>query len=79
MHFDKSVKSKLQKPEKVALQNALIRFDKSHKIKVKKKLVKNVEKEEDDEAEYGKNEEDLDVDIGNAEEEVKKLKDLVES
>jgi hypothetical protein len=39
--FDKAVKKKLQKPEKVALQNSLIRFDKKHKIKVKKKLVKN--------------------------------------
>lgn len=40
-YFDKAVKSKLQKPEKVALQNALIRFNKIHPIKVKKKLVKN--------------------------------------
>ena len=39
--FDKAVKSKLQKPEKVALQNALIKFNKVHPIKVKKKLVKN--------------------------------------
>lgn len=39
--FDNAVKSKLQKPEKVALQNSLIKFNKKHKIKVKKKLVKN--------------------------------------
>lgn len=39
--FDKAVKSKLQKPEKVALQNSLIKFNKKHKVKVKKKLVKN--------------------------------------
>jgi len=39
--FDRAVKNKLQKPEKVALQNALIRFNKLHKIKVNKKLVKN--------------------------------------
>ena len=39
--FDKAVKKRLQKPEKVALQNSLIRFNKKHQIKVKKKLVKN--------------------------------------
>jgi len=39
--FDKAVKRKLQKPEKVALQNALIKFNKRYKIKVNKKLVKN--------------------------------------
>lgn len=39
--FDKAVKKKLQKPEKVALQNSLIKFNKVHKIKVKKKLVKS--------------------------------------
>lgn len=39
--FDKAVKNKLQKPEKVALQNALIKFNKIHPIKVKKKLIKN--------------------------------------
>lgn len=38
--FDKAVKNKLQKPEKVALQNSLIKFNKIHPIKVKKKLVK---------------------------------------
>jgi hypothetical protein len=39
--FDKAVKIKLQKPEKIALQNSLIKFNKKHAIKVKKKLVKN--------------------------------------
>lgn len=39
--FDKSVKNKVQKPEKIALQNSLIKFNKLYKIKVKKKLVKN--------------------------------------
>jgi len=39
--FDKAVKKKLQKPEKIALQNSLIKFNKSHLIKIKKKLVKN--------------------------------------
>lgn len=41
VQFDKAVKNKLQKPEKVALQNSLIKFHKIHPIKVKKKLVKN--------------------------------------
>lgn len=39
--FDKAVKNKLQKPEKVALQNSVTKFGKKHKIKLKKKLVKN--------------------------------------
>jgi hypothetical protein len=39
--FDKAVKSKLQKPEKIALQNSLVKFNKIHKIKIKKKLIKN--------------------------------------
>lgn len=39
--FDKAVKNNLQKPEKVALQNALVKFNKLHKIKVSKKLIKN--------------------------------------
>jgi hypothetical protein len=39
--FDSAVKKKLQKPEKVALQNSLIKFNKVHPIKLKKKLVKN--------------------------------------
>lgn len=39
--FDQSIRKKNQKPENVALQNSLIKFNKKHKIKVKKKLVKN--------------------------------------
>src|SRR5574338_294094 len=39
--FDKAVKAKIQKPEKVALQNSLVKFNKKHKVKCKKKLVKN--------------------------------------
>jgi hypothetical protein len=39
--FDKAVKEKFQKPEKVALQNSLVKFNKKHKIKCKKKLIKN--------------------------------------
>lgn len=39
--FDNAIKSNLQKPEKIALQNSLIKFNKKHKIKVKNKLVKN--------------------------------------
>lgn len=38
--FDKAVKNKLQKPEKIALQNSLIKFNKTHPIKLKRKLVK---------------------------------------
>lgn len=40
-YFDKAVKNKLQRPERVALQNALIKFNKTNPIKVNKKLVKN--------------------------------------
>lgn len=39
--FDKAVKLKLQKPEKIALQNALVAFNKKHKVKLPKKMVKN--------------------------------------
>lgn len=39
--FDNAVKKKLQKPERVALQNALIKFNRFHKIKLDKKLTKN--------------------------------------
>lgn len=40
-YFDRAVKNKLQKPERVALQNSLTRFNKFHKIKIKGKLIKN--------------------------------------
>lgn len=39
--FDQAVKKKLQKPERIALQNSLIKFNKRYPIKLKKKLVKN--------------------------------------
>lgn len=38
--FDKAVKSKMHKPERLALQNTLISFNKIHKIKINKKMVK---------------------------------------
>lgn len=38
--FDKAVKNKLYKPEKIALQNSLIKFNKIYPIKLKKKLTK---------------------------------------
>lgn len=40
-HFDKAVRDKLQKPEKVALQNAFIKFRKTVNIKIPKKMIKN--------------------------------------
>jgi hypothetical protein len=40
-HFDKAVKEKLQKPEKVALQNAAVKFCKIFKVKFPKKMIKN--------------------------------------
>jgi hypothetical protein len=40
-YFDKAVKNKLQKPEKIALQNSLVRFSKIHPVKLNKKFVKN--------------------------------------
>lgn len=39
-HFDKAVKDKLQKPEKVALQNTILKLNKLFKIKVPKKMIK---------------------------------------
>jgi hypothetical protein len=39
--FDKAVKVKLQKPEKIALQNSLVAFNKKYKVKLPKKMVKN--------------------------------------
>ena len=39
--FDRAVKAKLKKPERVALQNALVKFSKLHKIKLSKKMVKS--------------------------------------
>lgn len=41
INFDKAIKEKLRKPERVALQNSLVKFNRVHKIKINKKLVKN--------------------------------------
>jgi len=38
--FDKAVKSKVHKPERIALQNAIIKFHKIHPVKLDKKMVK---------------------------------------
>lgn len=40
VQFDKAVKGKVNKPERVALQNAIIRFHKIHPVKLDKKMVK---------------------------------------
>ena len=40
-YFDNAVKNKLQKPDSVAMQNALLLFNKKHKIKLSKDIVKN--------------------------------------
>jgi hypothetical protein len=41
LQFDNAVKTKLHKPEKVALQNAMVKFNKLHKVKIDKKMVKS--------------------------------------
>jgi hypothetical protein len=38
--FDQAVKNKLHKPEKIALQNAMIKFNKLHKVKLDGKMLK---------------------------------------
>ncbi len=38
--FDKAVKGKVHKPERIALQNSLIKFNKLHKVKIDKKTIK---------------------------------------
>jgi hypothetical protein len=40
LEFDKAVKGKIHKPEKVALQNSMVKFNKLHKVKLDKKMVK---------------------------------------
>lgn len=40
-NFDKAVRDKLQKPEKVAMQGTAIKFSKLFKVKFPKKMVKN--------------------------------------
>jgi hypothetical protein len=39
-YFDKAVKGKVNKPERIALQNAVIKFHKVHPIKLDRKMVK---------------------------------------
>lgn len=39
-HFDNAVKNKLQKPEKVALQNTILKFNKNYYLLINKKLIK---------------------------------------
>jgi hypothetical protein len=39
--FDKAVKNKINKPDKIALQNTVVKFNKKVKIKLPKKMVKN--------------------------------------
>jgi hypothetical protein len=39
--FDKAIKDKVQKPEKVALQNCMLKFNKLFKVKISKDIVKN--------------------------------------
>lgn len=38
--FDKAVKGKVNKPERIALQNAVLKFNKLHPVKLNKKMVK---------------------------------------
>ncbi len=38
--FDKAVKGKIHKPEKIALQNTMVKFNKLHKIKLDSKVIK---------------------------------------
>lgn len=59
--FDKSVKHKINTPEKVALQNTLVKFNKLHKIRLDKKMVKSAAVSE----------------LGNAEQVGKSLADIV--
>lgn len=38
--FDKAVKGKVNKPERIALQNAVLKFNKVHPLKLDKKMIK---------------------------------------
>lgn len=40
IQFDKAIKGKINKPERVALQNAVLKFHKMYPIKIDKKMVK---------------------------------------
>lgn len=59
--FDKAVKGKVHKPEKIALQNAMLKFNRIHKVKLDQKMVKNASIAE----------------LGNAEQVGKYLSDIV--
>lgn len=59
--FDKAVKGKIHKPEKVALQNTMVKFNKLHKIKLNPKMIKTAAVAE----------------LGNAEQVGKYLSDIV--
>ncbi len=54
LYFDKGVKANAQKPEKAALHNALIKFNKIYPIKINKKLVKKASIEKFQEVVSGK-------------------------
>lgn len=38
--FDRAVKGKINKPERIALQNTMVKFNKLHKVRLDKKMVK---------------------------------------
>ena len=59
--FDKAVKGKLNKPERIALQNTMVKFNKLHKVKLDKKMIKTAATTE----------------LGNAEQVGKYLADIV--
>ena len=59
--FDRAVKGKSHKPERIALQNSLVKFNKLHKIKLDKKMIKTAAISE----------------LGNAEQVGKYLSDIV--
>jgi hypothetical protein len=61
LQFDKAVKAKIHKPEKIALQNTMIKFNKLHKVKLDPKMVKTAAVAE----------------LGNAEQVGKYLSDIV--
>lgn len=60
--FDKAVKGKLHKPERIALQNTMVKFNKLHKVKLDKKMIKTAATTE----------------LGNAEQVGKYLSDIVQ-
>lgn len=40
LQFDKAVKNKIHKPDRIALQNTMVKFNKFHKVKLDAKMVK---------------------------------------